>query len=961
MTDDSKITGDVNLDSGKSSNSLGFLTWQRHTNATLAGKTPIMRRRQNGLLSIHGRHSSFATGLIARRFNQAAFQTEASGFVFRSGQYERQRGMSGAYGSDTHPLLAKRLLPLAKTVSTPAEESVAANPLRTEPVGEVRDIPVLSRKATVVAESSLSSLTRSIVPKDILGSHSPIRRDNSTAKSATGTSTNQAAGEEYFPLADAARNTPHQRISKRLAAAPFDQNQYSTALLRKVTIGKESPLSPLRQSIIAPYAPRWGSPIRATGDLRESGARSAISKGIGLPLIGTKHSIIHRSRPISMVPLPDNEPLTTRSSKHIARKTSFFDSSQRYASNTAINTLYRATHPETGVKVRQSGIQESLPIQLVESSIASGKPTRRSDGFLPAMLARRPVIAMSYHPTDLQTRWHSPLTQTPLTLGSIPVARQLQRSGSGRMEDQPLYAYRRPVGLPAVSEAIIRRKTANVNLWESKSEMKSAPWQTPADGSTDESQSSPAVELESSGASEPGVSTTIIPTPSATSVPGLLRGSKILSRQHSRVPNQSLLRSVPLHLTASSGLMRSALPVSHSLPGTSQDFPRFHVLPPQPALQRKQTHGVKLPQMHDKPLISPETFVQRAAEIGNDPASTVATKSIPQPASSTIVRADVETRISRLSMSEGAVPGRYALGAVRNQDVSMNFPVARQANPSGADMIMTNKHYMESSAPHILRRVDRSPLSDNPPTNSISSSIGQMASLHHPKLIPAGSRLISTSPADLQASGIARATAERVMRVSYPLNTISRFSLNAPVFLRTAVQRLPGNRHTVPLSLPYAISRRINGGTTATARPAGIERLGITNASASGRTEAHAFSDPSGVASSQRTSLWHSNQAAGVAERPLVAVQRVPSKLMDAPHETPNVMRNPDRPEDRYGVVSPANEVSGETRVVPGGAPSTAAAAQQVSDPEEIAEQAWRMIAERLVIEQERRGLTKWM
>jgi hypothetical protein len=69
----------------------------------------------------------------------------------------------------------------------------------------------------------------------------------------------------------------------------------------------------------------------------------------------------------------------------------------------------------------------------------------------------------------------------------------------------------------------------------------------------------------------------------------------------------------------------------------------------------------------------------------------------------------------------------------------------------------------------------------------------------------------------------------------------------------------------------------------------------------------------------------------------------------------------PATPEDRYGVVPAPNEISRQASgVLPGEASRTAVSPSGQPDSDEIAEHAWRMMAERLVIEQERRGLAKW-
>jgi hypothetical protein len=65
-------------------------------------------------------------------------------------------------------------------------------------------------------------------------------------------------------------------------------------------------------------------------------------------------------------------------------------------------------------------------------------------------------------------------------------------------------------------------------------------------------------------------------------------------------------------------------------------------------------------------------------------------------------------------------------------------------------------------------------------------------------------------------------------------------------------------------------------------------------------------------------------------------------------------------PEDRYGVVPAPHSGPAKVHGVPGSEAAAAESSIGKPDADEIAEQAWRLISERLVIEQERRGLASW-
>jgi hypothetical protein len=65
-------------------------------------------------------------------------------------------------------------------------------------------------------------------------------------------------------------------------------------------------------------------------------------------------------------------------------------------------------------------------------------------------------------------------------------------------------------------------------------------------------------------------------------------------------------------------------------------------------------------------------------------------------------------------------------------------------------------------------------------------------------------------------------------------------------------------------------------------------------------------------------------------------------------------------PEDRYGVVPAPHLGAGGVRATPHSEVAAAESSVGKPDADEMAEQTWRLISERLVIEQERRGLAQW-
>ena len=91
-------------------------------------------------------------------------------------------------------------------------------------------------------------------------------------------------------------------------------------------------------------------------------------------------------------------------------------------------------------------------------------------------------------------------------------------------------------------------------------------------------------------------------------------------------------------------------------------------------------------------------------------------------------------------------------------------------------------------------------------------------------------------------------------------------------------------------------------------------------------------------------------------DRPLVVLQRAQDKVV----QRDAIPAAPEHSEDRYGVVSPPGQPGNATVARTGeGNKAQQSGAGQI-DAEEIAGQVWRIMAERLVVEQERRGLAKW-
>ncbi|MEP6606329.1 MAG: hypothetical protein ABJA60_09475, partial [Nitrosospira sp.] len=160
---------------------------------------------------------------------------------------------------------------------------------------------------------------------------------------------------------------------------------------------------------------------------------------------------------------------------------------------------------------------------------------------------------------------------------------------------------------------------------------------------------------------------------------------------------------------------------------------------------------------------------------------------------------------------------------------------------------------------------------------------------------------------------------------------------------------LPLSRASAGRTAPWALTRQ-----PMTARNATASFTADANLSDS-QQAARAFQGDPGT---------FSKSTPRAAARPLAIVQRTPAQLIRMSGERTSDEPYHDFPEDRHGVVPAPYQVSRQVSdVFPGKAGKTSSTAVLPSgepDSDEIAEQAWRLMMERLIIEQERRGLAKW-
>jgi hypothetical protein len=186
---------------------------------------------------------------------------------------------------------------------------------------------------------------------------------------------------------------------------------------------------------------------------------------------------------------------------------------------------------------------------------------------------------------------------------------------------------------------------------------------------------------------------------------------------------------------------------------------------------------------------------------------------------------------------------------------------------------------------------------------------------------------------------------------------------------REEVQRQPDfSSAESPASFPasrtfakQAIARRTVGGGMAMQRHAGVgEGMSASlSRAASGRMDTTVRPLVLAHGMQYVRQLQRMVAAIGEGESARGGIMRLTGEAAGAStHSFPSARR--ETPEDQYGVVPAPNQGGGGSHGVPDNEGAAAESSAGKPDADEMAEQAWRLISERLVIEQERRGLTQW-
>lgn len=648
------------------------------------------------------------------------------------------------------------------------------------------------------------------------------------------------------------------------------------------------------------------------------------------------------------------------------------------------------------------GPQESIPARSFIPETAAESVSSKSGflpgGSLPRSLVQRRPISLHQHPADIE-----PGQRLPLKMSSMAIARQSQSSRAEPTINTPSRPDRSSVNDQALSKTISRRA-----LTGGISEAGFAPSGSHEYGRRDKPSAAPAGRgIAQSNRTEPGgtdsshltLSRSIKASPAMTATaagPGSdaslithdLQGNAKMADVH-----HSALSSIGPAFQSDS-IYRSALPPQPD--GYSQLAPQQHQvrdglpIPRNHELQRVSrvtTPGIHTSPFrgdrHDNLLAVHKTIAQRTrivaanhvfpapdatetapqvnrsfarTDIGHDPFFSTAQHSRISLSSIAAHDATTSARISRSqSPSEGIAPGSYLSPQPWHR---YNAPMAsRRINTQSAHGCLTT-FAITPGITGAAPRVDRSiGYADGP-----SSPASLPLTIHGRRHLTAGytpalNMQSDRAASDTTAIGSAVATPTTAADFNQPFPAIPGF-MEGAVGVPPMLQRLMKNLNPVPLPLsratsgqatPWPINRQsMSAGNAGTLFTAGANMSGS-------RHDAKPFQGSLG-ASSKGTH--------GVAERPLAVMQRAPAQLMRASGGTTGASTHfsyPATPEDRYGVVPAPNEISRQASdALPGEASRTAVSPSGQPDSDEIAEHAWRMMAERLVIEQERRGLAKW-
>ena len=886
--------------------SLGFSTWKRHATTGAVARTPLVQKKQHALEAVYQRNASFTAGLIARQANRTGFDSGNTNFVFRLNRFAVSK-----YGNDHVWNTSNNL----------------------KPVGH-------------------------------------------------------GASDDVTPN----KTGQHQSNTPRLPSMPDGADRNNSPMRRGITMsgGYSSPDSTIPNSTIARSTSRNS---KRSLDAGEAGT----SERDGLNL---RRVLVHKN---DMADSPAIKP-----SENIARSTAF--SEVKIPASSPLAEAHDYSRSNTNV-THEADHTHSFAVSETES--ASYKPIFYPGNGLPRSLVRRSPVSLHQSSTDLSTSQRLPLRISP-----IPIMRLLrtshaslatgvparsewlpinhrtlfktanrQTSGEGGAEagfalpensgyDRIGKSTTRltPHSIARSSETEIRRTSLGPVLnppRKSSSVINATPGTAEpyADSITPDFQGSPkAVDVNSSVLS---IERLIQPDPIYKSA--LPQRSK---ENFHRTPLQPQIRNgLPIHRThALQRLSQVTAPDTHASPFRAHQYD--NLLPLRKIIAQRSSSvasayfastpeatgsaphgGQSVTSTHIGHIPFNNTMTHPTGGIGG--AQRAMQRSQRSLDAVTAPHTGISSRLSRLAfpLPPVAITGGSYLSL--KQEHRFNNPLA--SRPAGAQ----SAHSLANLGmpPAIIRTIsginrsighaDRSLSSAAPPLmiHGLESFGAEYAPVPGVATNPRASSTRDTAGTDTAPTA---ATASGSDPASHVIKRFTQNITGTPPMLRRLEKNLnprflPLSRASVGQTGPWTLTRRPMTASNATA-----SFIADTNL-ADSQQAARAFQGDSGT---------FNKSTPGAAARPLAMVQRMPAQLIRMSGERTSDEPYHDFPEDRYGVVPAPYQVSRQVSdALPdkvGKASSKTVSPSGEPDSDEIAEHAWRSMMERLIIEQERRGLAKW-
>ncbi len=883
--------------------SLGFSTWQRHANTGAVARIPLIQKKQHASEAMYRRNASFIEGLISRRVNRTGFDLGNTNFVFRLNRHAASK-----YGNDDVWNTSNNLKPIGHGTS----DDITPNKAGQHHGANMPLLPAMPDGAD---------------------------RNNSLMRRGITMSGGHSSPSSIIPDSAIARSTPRNSI-KSLDAGELGTYDHDGLNLRRAFVPKK--------------------------DRADS------------PAIKPSENIA-RSAALSEVKIPGNSsPAETH------------DYSR---SNT--NVMHESDHTR------------SLSVRAAESVFSN--PVFFSGNSLPRSLVQRSPLSLHQRSSDLSTNQRLPLRISPMV-----ITRKLKTSHAGLATVVPARSEWLPINHRTLYKTVGRQNLGNGGAEAGFALPENSGYDRMGESATRPTPHNIArsseTETRRTSRFDPMLNQPITFSPVISAIPEAAApyADLITPDFQGSTKATDVRRSVrPIEPVIQPGpIFKSALPQRsndnfHRTPlhrhiGNELPMHRTHALQRSSRITAPDIHASPF-QAHQDDNLQSKIIAQRSSSIASTYVASTpdATGMAPQVGQSLapthVGHVPFFNTTSHLTPGvTGAQPAMQrspiSLSSVAAHHTGISSRLSRVAPPSPFDA-MTGGSYLSLKQGHRFNN----PLASRPAgaqsahglanlgippaiTSTISRinrfighadrSLGSAArplTIHGLESLGAGYAPVPGVATNLRASSAPDATgtdtaptAATASGFDPASHVIKRFTQNAagaPPMLRLLEKNLnpgflPLSRATPGRTAPWALTR---------------QPMTASNASASFTADANLSDSQQGARGFQGDPGTFSKSTPGAAERPLAIVQRMPAQPMRMPGERTSDEPYHDLPEDRHGVVPAPYQVSRQVSDdLPGKASRTAVSPSSEPDSDEIAEHAWRLMMERLIIEQERRGLAKW-